>query len=47
MKYVIKIKTRSKSDPWITNEIRRKMNYRYKLFKSVVRTNDVTTWAKY
>ena len=36
-----KIKIRSKSDPWITNEIRRKMNYRYKLFKTAVGTKDV------
>ena len=43
-----KIKIRSKSDPWITNEIRRKMNYRYKLFKSAVRnTKDETAWANY
>ena len=32
-------KIRGKSDPWIANEIRRKMNYRHKLFKSVVSTN--------
>ena len=36
-----------KSDPWITNEIRRNMNYRYKLFKTAMRTKDVTAWAKY
>ena len=37
-----RIKIRSKRDPWITNEIRRKMNYRYKLFKSAVSTEDET-----
>ena len=42
-----KIKIRSKSDPWITNEIRRKMNHRYKLFKSAVNTKDETAWANY
>ena len=42
-----KIKIRSKCNPWITNEIRRKMSYRYKLFTSAVRTKDVTAWAKY
>ena len=42
-----KIKICSKSDPWITNEIRRTMNYRHKLFKSAVRNKDVTAWAKY
>ena len=42
-----KTKICSKSDPWITNEIGRTMNYRYKLFKSAVRTKDVTAWAKY
>ena len=42
-----RIKIRSKSDPWITNEIRRKMNYRYKLFKSAVSTKDETAWANY
>jgi len=42
-----KIKIRSKSAPWITNEIRRKMNYRYKLFKSAVATKDETAWTRY
>ena len=42
-----KINIRSKSDPWITNEIRRKMNHRYKLFKSAVNTKDETAWANY
>ena len=42
-----KIKIRSKSDPWITNEIRTKMNHRYKLFKSAVSTKDETVWANY
>ncbi|XP_068735462.1 uncharacterized protein [Montipora capricornis] len=42
-----KIKIRSKSDPWITNEIRRKMNYRYKLFWSAVNTKDETAGANY
>ena len=42
-----KIKIRSKSDPWITNETRRKMNHRYKLFKSAVSTKDETAWANY
>ena len=42
-----RIKIRSKSDPRITNEIRRKMNYRYKLLKSAVSTKDETAWAKY
>lgn len=42
-----KIKIRSKSNSWITNEIRRKMNYMYKLVKSAVRTKDATAWAKY
>ena len=37
-----KIKIRGKCNPWITNEIRRKMSYRYKLFTSAVRTKDVT-----
>ena len=37
----------SKSDPWITNEIRRKINYRYKLFKSAVSTKDETAWTNY
>ena len=42
-----KSKIRSKSDPWITNEIRRKMNYRYKLLKSAVNTKDEIAWANY
>ena len=42
-----KIKIRSKSDPWITNEIKRKMNYRYKLFKFAINAKDETAWASY
>ena len=41
------IKIRSRSDLWITNEIRRKMNYRYRLFKSAVSTKDETAWTNY
>ena len=41
-----RINIRSRRDPWITNEIRRKMNYRNKLFKSAVSTKDETAWAK-
>ena len=42
-----RIKIRSKSDLWITNEIRRKVNYRYKLFKSAASTKDETAWASH
>jgi len=33
------VKIRSRSDPWITNEIRYKINSRYKIFKAAVSTN--------
>ena len=42
-----RMKIRSKSDPWITDEIRRKLNYRYKLFKSAVSNKDETAWGTY
>ena len=42
-----RIKIRSKSDPWVTKEIRRKMSYRYKLFKSAVSTKYETAWVNY
>ena len=35
------------SDTWTTNKIRRKMNFRYKRFKSAVNTKDETAWANY
>lgn len=42
-----KIKIRSQSAPWITSEIRRKMNFRYKRFKDAVTTKDQSIWARY
>ena len=34
------VKVRSQSLPWITNDIRRKMNRRFKLYKEALNTND-------
>ena len=41
------VKVRSKSLPWITNDIRRKMNRRFKLYKKAVNTNDNEKWQEY
>ena len=41
------VKVRSHSLPWITNEIRRKMNRRFKLCKEAVNTNDNEKWLEY
>jgi hypothetical protein len=40
-------KIRSKSAPWITNDIRYKMNQRYKLFKTAIATKDPMVWKEY
>ena len=34
------VKVRGQSLPWITNDIKRKMNRRFKLYKEAVNTND-------
>ena len=41
------VKVRSQSLPWITNDIRRKMNRRFKLYKEAVNTNDNEKWREY
>ena len=41
------VKVRSHSLPWITNEIRRKMNRRFELYKKAVNTNDNEKWLEY
>lgn len=41
------VKVKSCSPPWITNEIRFKMNRRYKLFKSAVTTKCPDLWSEY
>ena len=41
------VKIRSQSSPWINNDIRRKMNLRYKLFKRAVSTKDQGIYARY
>ena len=42
-----RVKIRSQSSPWINNDIRRKMNLRYKLFKRAVSTKDQEIYARY
>ena len=42
-----RVKIRSQSSPWINNEIRRKMNLRFKLFKRAVSTKDQEIYARY
>ena len=42
-----RVKIRSQSSPWINNDIRRKMNLRYKLFKYAVSTKDQEMYARY
>ena len=42
-----RVKIRSQSSPWINNDIRRKMNLRFKLFKRAVSTKDQETYARY
>ena len=41
------VKIRSRSAPWITNEIRHKMNKRYKLFKAAVTKKCPESWQNY
>ena len=40
-------KIRSQSSPWINNEIRRKMNLKFKLFKRAVSTKSQEIYARY
>lgn len=40
------VKIRSRSDPWITNEIRYKINSRYKIFKAAVSTKCPELWSQ-
>ena len=40
------VKVRSQSLPWITNDIRRKMNGRFKLYNEAVNTNDNEKWRR-
>lgn len=42
-----KVKIRSVSAPWITSDIRLKMNRRYKLFKAAVSTKCPMLWSAY
>ena len=42
-----RVKVRSHSSPWINNDIRRKMNLRFKLFKRAVSTNDHEIYTRY
>jgi len=42
-----KVKVRSHSLPWISNDIRRKMNRRLKLYKEAVKTKDDKLWQDY
>ena len=42
-----RVKIRSQSSPWLNNDIRRKMNLRYKLFKRAVSTKDQEIYARY
>ena len=42
-----KIKARSFSSPWITCEIRHKMNLRYKLFKAAISSKCPEQWSNY
>ena len=41
------VKIRSRSDPWITNEIRFKINNRYRIFKAALETKCPKLWSKY
>ena len=41
------VKIRSRSAPWITNEIRHKINKRYKLFKAAVTKKCPELWQNY
>ena len=41
------VKIRSRSDPWITNEIRFKINNRYRIFKAALETKCPELWSKY
>ena len=42
-----KVKVRSHSLPWISNDIRRKMNRRFKLYEEAVKTKDDKLWQDY
>ena len=42
-----RVKIRRQSSPWINNEIRRKTNLRFKLFKRAVSTKDQEFYARY
>lgn len=41
------VKVRSKSMPWITNDIRNKMNQSYKLFKTAIKTKSSISWQEF
>jgi hypothetical protein len=41
------IKIRSISSPWINNEIKQKMNRRFKTFKKAIETKDCEIWTNY
>lgn len=41
------VKIRSRSDPWITSEIRFKINNRYRIFKAALETKRPELWSKY
>ena len=40
-------KARSQSLPWITPQLRHKMNQRYKLYRTSIKTNDAVIWKQY
>lgn len=40
-------KVHSVSSPWISKQIKLKMNQRFKLFKKVIKAKDVGDWAQY
>jgi len=41
------VKIRSSSDPWITNEIRFKINNGYRIFRAALETKCPELWSKY
>jgi len=41
------VKVKSHSLPWITNDIRRKMDRRFKLYKDAVNMSDNQKWREY
>lgn len=41
------VKIRSRSDPWITSEIRFKINNRYRIFKAALESKCPELWSKY